>query len=164
MSNPIYMPATERYEVPNDKWICCHRVRRGQFCPDCGKRKPERQWSSRIDDLIALWEKEKYTCEKTAQTFNDRITRCEVALERVSEAQTIDDVMSAMAYAKVRPYSDYSEGELERAKESSKHHLECEVSNYSGNVKTNLRKADQRGYWIDTVKEVLAMIPQGNPK
>lgn len=158
------MGPTEKFEVTVDHWMCCHHIRRTNFCADCGRVRPARQFSSRITDILSGWEQEQHVFEKTAQTFSDKAVLATIGIERISAAKDFDELSvilkeCGLTGAQSHPWDtddDFEQGRDEVSREASHIH-----SIHIGQSETNLRKASIRAYWIKTVRELLEMIPGG---
>lgn len=153
-------PPTTKYQVGGEKWRCCNHVRKTEYCPECGKKRPEKQWSSRIDDILQNWEQEKYVCEKIAQTLQDKMTRCEIALERIDAARTWEELIAVLGETGIGSWRVRGQKELENAKQLVSDGAKLSYSQNAGNKNARLRKAAHLGYWIETVRELISMIPQ----
>lgn len=152
-------PPTTKFQVGGDKWRCCNHVRRSEYCPECGRKRPEQQWSSRIDDILQNWEQEKYVCEKTAQSLQDKMTRTEIALKRIETARTWKELASVLDETGIGSWRMRDQKKLEDAKQIVADEAKSNYSQNAGNRDAQLRKAAHRAYWIETVRELLAMIP-----
>lgn len=157
------MNPTAKFEVGTDKWHCCFRLRRTDFCADCGRKRPEAQWSSRIDDILEGWRKEKHIYETTVQTYENKITRGECALEKLDSAETWQDVEAL--WSEFDRYSCSTKSEdIEEAKEQLEENIKRAHSQWAGQVQTAKRKASLYSYWIKTVEELLEMLPTETKK
>lgn len=153
-----------KFEVGDGKWRCCNHIRKSEYCPECGSRRPETTWSSRIDDIIQTWEQDKYVCEKTAQTLRDKMTRTETALERIASARTWRELMSIVDENRIDHWRLTDQKKLEDAKQVIEDQAKSNYSQNDGRRMAMLRKANRLGYWIKTVKELLVIINAHSPK
>lgn len=150
---------TDKFQVGGEKWRCCNYLRRSAYCPECGKQRPATQWSSRVDDIIDQWEKEKYVSEKTVQTIQDRISECENVLDQIRTVKTLRDLLCVMQECGISPpLLDCVD--LEETKKIALDRVESWIFQYRGRKDAQLRRAAQRGYWIETVRELVALIPK----
>jgi DNA repair exonuclease SbcCD ATPase subunit len=157
MNSPI-----EKFPVDASKWRCCEKMLRSEYCPACGKQRPEEKWSSRIQDIIDGWENERCICEKTAATFRDKMTAIEIGLEEISAAKTwqeLEVIQHRLSFYSLYYQQKGEKVSLEKAKNQSASEGKSRFSNMSAQRDAHLRKADAREYWVKTVCEILRMIP-----